>query len=332
MTTSQVLMPKTGIRYWPGRFLRGIGRFLKLMSRNKTGFVGFLLFIGFVLLTTVGPMFVPEPKSANIMAIYEPPCKPKEWWGFLRDTLFKGIQVSEIKASGALVCTEHLLGTDSQGKDIFAQIVHGGRDILQMALLTGVISTFIGVALGSLSALIGGGFDAFLSMLADIWLTIPRFPLLAVLATLVKLDNMLFLALLLSVLSWAGLYRSIRAQVFSIKERDYIEAATALDLGMWHIIFSEVLPNMLSYIAISFTFGMTSAIYAQVGLVFLGLVPLTRNWGVMINLAWTQGAIFFKDSIYFIMAPVTAIALFQLSIVWMSRSLEEIFNPRLRTG
>ncbi len=302
MTTSQALMPKTGIRYWPGRFVRGIGRFLKLMSRNKTGFVGFLLFIGFVLMTTVGTLIVPKATSADITAIYEPPSKT------------------------------HLLGTDSQGKDILAQIVHGGRDILQMALLTGIISTFIGVALGSLSALIGGGFDAFLTMLADIWLTIPRFPLLAVLATLIKLDNMLLLALLLSVLSWAGLYRSIRAQVFSLKERDYIEAAVALDLGMWHIIFSEVLPNMLSYIAISFTFGMTSAIYAQVGLVFLGLVPLTRNWGVMINLAWTQGAIFFKDSVYFIMAPVTAIALFQLSIVWMSRSLEEIFNPRLRTG
>jgi peptide/nickel transport system permease protein len=300
--TSQALMPKTGIRYWPGRVLRGIGRFLKLMSRNKTGFVGFLIFIGFVLMTTVGTWIVPEVTSADINAIYAPPT-----W-------------------------EHPLGNDSQGKDILSQIVHGGRDILQMALLTGIISTFIGVALGSLSALIGGGFDSFLTMLADIWLTIPRFPLLAVLATLIKLDNLIFLALLLSALSWAGLYRSIRAQVFSIKEREYIEAATALDLGMWHIIFSEVLPNMLSYIAISFTFGMTSAIYAQVGLVFLGLVPLTRNWGVMINLAWTQGAIFFKDSVYFIMAPVTAIALFQLSIVWMSRSLEEIFNQRLRTG
>lgn len=288
------------------QILRGIPHglwcFLKLMTRNKTGFLGFLIFIGFVLLTTVGPLFVPEAKSANIQAIYLPP-------------------------SG-----EHWLGTDSQGKDIFAQIVHGGRDILQMALLTGLISTFIGITLGSLSAILGGGFDGFLTMLADIWLTIPRFPLLAVLATLVRLDNMLMLALLLSFLSWAGLYLSIRAQVFSLKERDYVEAAVALDLGIWHIIFAEILPNMMSYIAISFTFGMTSAIYAQVGLVFLGLVPLTRNWGVMINLAWTQGAIFYRDSIYFIMAPVMAIALFQLSIVWMSRSLEEIFNPRLRTG
>lgn len=301
-TTLQDLMPKTGIRYLPGRVWKGIGRFLKLMSRNKTGFAGFVLFIGFVLMTTVGTAIVPRATRADITKIYVAPSR------------------------------EHPLGTDSQGRDIMSQIVHGGRDILQMALLTGLISTFVGVALGSLSALVGGGFDAFLSMLADIWLTIPTFPLLAVLATMVKLDNLIYLALLLALLSWAGLYRAIRAQVFSIKERDYIEAAMALDLGLWHIIFSEVLPNMLSYIAISFTFAMTAAIYAQVGLVFLGLVPLTRNWGVMINLAWTQGAIFFKDSVYFIMAPVTAIALFQLSVVWMSRSLEEIFNPRLRTG
>jgi peptide/nickel transport system permease protein len=287
---------------WLAGIGRGVGRFLKLMSRNKTGFLGFLMFVGFLLLALVGPLLVPEETSADITAIYETP----SW--------------------------THILGTDSQGKDIWSQIVHGSRDIIQMALLTGALSTFVGITLGALSAVIGGRFDATLTTAADIWLTIPRFPLLAVLATLIKLDDLIMLALLLALLGWAGLYRSIRAQVFSLKERDYVEAAVALDLGLAHIIFQEILPNMMSYIAISFTFGMTSAIYAQVGLVFLGLVPLTRNWGVMIALAWTQGAIFFKDSVYFIMAPVTAIALFQLSVVWMSRSLEEIFNPRLRTG
>ncbi|MGC9399967.1 MAG: ABC transporter permease [Anaerolineae bacterium] len=276
-------------------------RFVVLMSRNKTGFVGFLLFLGFVFMGTIGPHLIEEPHS-DVTQIYVPP----SW--------------------------EHPLGTDSQGKDIWAQIVHGSTDILKMALFTGTLTTFIGITLGSLSAVIGGGFDAFLSMLADIWLTIPRFPLLAVIATLVTLDNILTLSLLLAVLSWAGLYRAIRAQVLSLKKRDYVEAAIALDLGTPHLIFREVLPNMMSYIVINFTFAMRQAIYNQVGLVFLGLVPLTRNWGVMINLAWTQGAIFFKDSIYFIMMPVLAIALLVLSVVWMTRSLEEIFNPRLRTG
>jgi peptide/nickel transport system permease protein len=276
--------------------------FLRNLTRNKVGFIGTLMVVGFIILGFVMPQFVPEPKKADVSNIYAPPS------------------------------AAHPLGTDSQGKDIWAQIVHGGADILTMAFMTGIIATTIGVTLGSLSAVVGGTLDSFLTMLADIWLTIPRFPLLAVLAGLITLDSTLMLALILAVLSWAGLYRAIRAQVFSIKERDYIEAAMSLDLGLRHIIFSEILPNMMAYIAINFTLAMTAAIYAQVGLVFLGLVPLSRNWGVMINLAWTQGAIFFKGSIYFIMAPVAAIALFQLSIVWMSRSLEEIFNPRLRAG
>ena len=276
--------------------------FARNITRNKVGFIGMLMILGFIILAFILPYFVPKETTADITHIYASPSR------------------------------EHPLGTDSQGKDIWSQIVHGGRDIVIMAFLTGVIATFIGVTLGSLSAVLGGALDSFLTAMADVWLTIPRFPLLAVLAGLISLNSVIALAVLLAVLSWAGLYRAIRAQVFSIKERDYVEAAVALDLGLRHIVFSEIMPNMMAYIAINFTLAMTAAIYAQVGLVFLGLVPLTRNWGVMINLAWTQGAIFFKDSLYFIMAPVMAIALFQLSIVWMSRSLEEIFNPRLRAG
>ncbi|MDY6875808.1 MAG: ABC transporter permease [Chloroflexota bacterium] len=300
-TTSPTLPPDTSPQQGTD-FLYSLRIFMRNLTRNKIGFIGTLMIIAFIILAFVMPQFVPKEIKADVTKIYEPPSK------------------------------EHPLGTDSQGKDIWAQIVHGGADILTMAFLTGIIATFIGVTLGSLSAVVGGALDSLLTTLADIWLTIPRFPLLAVLAGMMQLDSTVTLALILAILSWAGLYRAIRAQVFSIKERDYIEAAVALDLGLRHIIFSEILPNMMAYIAINFTLAMTGAIYAQVGLVFLGLVPLRRNWGVMINLAWTQGAIFFKDSIYFIMAPVTAIALFQLSIVWMSRSLEEIFNPRLRAG
>jgi len=283
--------------------LRGIGSFLRLIASNRVGLLGFIIVIFFILLSTVGPRLVPLDTKTKVAQIYVPP----SW--------------------------EHPLGTDHQGRDVWSQIVHGGKDILYVAFLTGLISTFIGVFFGSLSAIIGGGFDSLMTTLADIWLTIPQFPLLAVLAGFIKLDSLSLLALILAVLGWAGLFRAVRAQVFSLKERDYVEAAHALDLGLGHIIFSEVLPNMMSYIAISFTFAMTSAIYAQTSLVFLGLVPIsTSNWGVMISLAWTRGAIFFRDSIYYIMSPILAIALLQLALVWMSRSLEAVFNPRLRVG
>jgi peptide/nickel transport system permease protein len=127
--------------------------------------------------------------------------------------------------------------------------------------------------------------------------------------------------------------RSIRAQVLSLRERDYIEAAVALDLSTPHILFRELLPNMMSYITISFILATTSAMYQQVGLVFLGMVPFAKHdWGVMINLAWTGGAIFSPVSSSWILSPVIAIALFQLCLVMFARSLEELFNPRLRSG
>ena len=89
----------------------------------------------------------------------------------------------------------------------------------------------------------------------------------------------------------------------------------------------------MPYIIVSFTLAMTGAVYAQAGLVFLGLVPIsTSNWSVMIQLAWVRGAIFFKDSVWYIMSPILAIALLQLALITMTRSLELIFNPRLRAS
>ena len=278
-------------------------RTLRLLAHNKVGFVGFLGLIAFILLAFVGPYFVPLTMDTNVTELYKPPS------------------------------AAHILGTDFQGQDIWMQIVNGGKDVLIVAFLTGIISTTIAVTLGALSAVLLGFFDSFVMWLTDIWLTIPAFPVLAVLAVFVRLDNAWALALILSVFAWPSLTRAIRAQVLSLKQREYVEAARALDLGTRHIVFSEILPNMMSYIAISLVFAMTSAMYAQVALVFLGLVPMaSNNWGVMLQLSWARGTLFYKDSMLNIMAPVMAIALFQLTLVWMTRSLEEVFNPRLRTS
>ena len=107
----------------------------------------------------------------------------------------------------------------------------------------------------------------------------------------------------------------------------------ALDLGLTHIITREVFPNMISYIAINLIFSIRSAMYALVGLVILGMVPLREpDWGIMIWNAQSRGAFYNPNAIMMAMAPIMAIALFQLSLVLFTRSLEEIFNPRLRSG
>ncbi|PJF46503.1 MAG: ABC transporter permease [Candidatus Thermofonsia Clade 3 bacterium] len=289
-------------------FLRGIATWtsqtLRLIARNKAGFLGFIGLVFFILLAFVMPLFVPLDKTSHVDKIYNPPSP------------------------------EHILGTDFQGRDIFSLVVHGGRDVIVIAFLTGAISTLIAVVLGSSSALLGGAVDSAIMAATDFWLAIPTFPLLAVLATQIKLNDVWLLSFILALLSWATLTRAIRSQVLSLRQRDYVEAARSLGMSNWHIIFKEILPNMMSYIAISLVFAMTAAVYAQGGLVFLGLLSFSDNnsWAVTIQLAWTRGAIFFKDSFLNIMAPVIAIALFQLSLVLFTRSLEEIFNPRLRVG
>lgn len=276
--------------------------FFRLMLRNKAGFLGFLIFAVIVIVSLVGPYFTPDNPS-NTTQIYKPPS------------------------------AAHPFGTDFAGRDVMLQIIDGGRAVLFVGFMAATLTTIIAVVFGSISAYAGGWIDSAITGLADIVLTIPQLPLLAVLAGLIRFKSAWQLALIIAALAWPTLLRAVRAQVLSLRERDYVEAARALDLGTTHILFREILPNMRSYIAISFTIGMTSAIYAQVGLYFLGLAPLAGdNWGIMLNFAWTRGAIYFKNSFWYIMAPIIVISLLQLSMVTMTRSLEDIFNPRLREG
>ncbi|KAA3659519.1 MAG: ABC transporter permease [Chloroflexi bacterium] len=284
------------------RFFHSTRTTLRIMRFNTVGYIGFLAIVSIILISFVGPYFVELDTDTKVDQIYSTPTS--EFW----------------------------LGTDHQGRDIFSQIIHGGKDVLLVGLAAGIISTAIGVTFGTLAGFAGGWVDSLIVAITDFVLTIPRFPLLVVLAAILTFNNNLFLGVILGLLNWPALLRAVRSQALSLKERDFIEAARALDLGTAHIIFREIVPNMMSYIIISFTLAMTGAIYALVGLVLLGLAPFAgTNWGIMLSLAWTRGAIFYKDSIWYIMSPVVAIALLQFSLITMNRSLELIFNPRLRT-
>lgn len=283
--------------------LASLGTTLRIMSHNKVGFAGFLMVIFIVLMSFVGPYFIPLDTVTKVDKIFQSPS------------------------------AEHWFGTDHQGRDIFSQIIHGGKDVIVVAVIAGVLSTLIAVTFGTLSGFAGGRTDAFIMAITDVMLTIPQLPLLLILASLMKFENVTSLGVLLGLLNWPSLLRAVRSQALSLKERDFIEAARSLDLGTTHIVFREIVPNMMTYIIISLALAMTGAIYAQVALVLFGLVPFSgSNWGVMLSLAWVRGAIFFKDSVWYIMMPIAAIVLLQLSVVTTTRSLELVFNPRLRSG
>jgi peptide/nickel transport system permease protein len=275
--------------------------FLRLLATRPVGLAGFIGIVFFLLLAFVVPAFVPLTNDPSFVDIYETPS------------------------------AAHPLGTDFQGKDVLNQIVYGGRDILTVAILAALFSTVIAITFGSIAATVGGWVDSVILAITDVTLTIPKLILLIAVAAILRPTSFLFLAVILGLLQWSSLLRQVRAQVLSLKERDYVEAARSLDLGLFHIVFREILPTMRSYIVINFILAMTEAMYAQVGIILLGLVPLSgSNWGIMLYFAQGQGALFFKDSIWYILSPIFAIALVQLSLTSFVTALEDIFNPRLR--
>jgi peptide/nickel transport system permease protein len=275
--------------------------FIRSMMRSRSGFAGFCVFVLMVLVALAGPLFTPDVLPTDTSRIYQPP----SW--------------------------SHPFGTDSEGRDIAIQMVNGGRAVILVGLLAAAISTVIAVTFGALAAYRGGWLDSMIVSVTDVVLTVPQIVLLAVLAAFYRLDSPWLLAVIVGLFSWPFLLRSVRAQVFSLKEREYVEAARLLDLGTPRIIGREILPNMASFILMNFVITMTNSIFQLVGLYFLGLAPLSGdNWGIMLNIAWTRGAIFFSDSLFYILAPVIAISILQLSLVTMTRSFEEILNPRLR--
>jgi peptide/nickel transport system permease protein len=277
--------------------------FLRLLAKRPSGLIGFIGIVFFLLLAFVVPLFVPNQEQGDVTQIYSTPS------------------------------TEHLLGTDNAGRDVLNQVIQGGKEIMSVAIITAFLTTLIATTLGAFSGLIGGKTDSLLVGLADVVLTMPALIVLIVVSALARPTNFIALALILSSLNWAGLMRQVRAQVLTLKERDYVEAARSLDLGIGHIIFREILPNMRSYIVISFVLAMTGAIYAQVALIILGLVPFGgKNWALMLYFANTQGAFYFKDAFWFVFSPILAIVFLQLSLVLFVNALEDIFNPRLRSA
>jgi peptide/nickel transport system permease protein len=271
------------------------------VERNKLGTFGIVVLVAILLLTFIGPFFVNGPNRTDVSKIYAQPS-----WG-------------------------HPLGYDHSGRDIWHQIVNGGRSLIIVATVAAFIGTFIGVTFGALAALIGGKFDSITLTITDVVLTVPSIILLAVLAAFIKLDSAFLLIVVLSVTAWPTLLLAVRAQVLSLKEREYVEAARMLDLGMPRILFREVLPNMASYIIINLVFHISGAIYGQVILYFLGLVSFSgTNWGLMIQDAFRRGAVFNADSIMGLLAPMFMIVLVLWSLTLIARSLEDVFNPRLR--
>lgn len=285
-----------------GTLAEGVKDFFKIIWRNKMSRVGLVIVSAFILIAIFGPILVPSPKSDFLVRLKPP-------------------------------SAAHWLGTDYAGRDIFAMFINGTRTVLMVALYAGIFAIVIACAVGITSGLLGGKVDAVLMMITDIVLTMPQFPVIMVLSMVINVNNNVLFGLVLGIWSWAALAKAIRTQVLTLKDKDFIEASRIMGLPNIDIITKDILPNIVSFVAINFISIMRGAILSSVNLMVLGLVPIDgTHWGMMLQMAISQTSLLYGglQPIVNFMTPVMGILLFQLGCYLFAMGLDEAMNPRLR--
>ena len=148
----------------------------------------------------------------------------------------------------------------------------------------------VGTVVGLSAALVKGKLESVLVATTDVVLTIPGIILIIVLAQFFKPSNPLELGAMLSVVGWASFARVVRSQILTLRDQPFVEAARLQRLPRRHIVFAELLPNVMPYVAVNFIFNIEVSLFASVGLYYLGVLPYSAlNWGTMINQAVEQG-------------------------------------------
>ena len=228
------------------------------------------------------------------------------------------------------VSSAHLLGTTAYGQDMWAQLIWGTRNVLTIALVVGLATTAIAVLIGVAAAYLGGAADGSLSVLTDVLLVIPLFPLLIIIAGYAHGGGTLVLILVITLTSWSYTARQLRAQALSLRKRDFLEAARVRGERQIYIIVVEVIPTMTSLIVASFLTNSLYAVLFASSLQFIGLGdPNTQSWGTMLYWAQNNAALQTGQPLWAI-APGACIALLGAAFALLNYAFDEIGNPALR--
>lgn len=222
---------------------------------------------------------------------------------------------------------DHILGTDSLGRDVLSRLIYGARISLLVGFATVILGGFIGMVLGLISGFYGGWVDNVIMRLADVQLAFP-FILLAIAIIAVLGPNLSNLILVLALSSWVLYARLVRGEVLSIKEREYIEAARMVGVTDAGIMVNHIFPNVLSSLLVIGTFSIAQMILAEAALSYLGLgVQLpTPTWGSMLNEA--RQYMFLNP--WLSLFPGLAIMFTVLSVNILGDWLRDLIDPRLQ--
>lgn len=225
----------------------------------------------------------------------------------------------------------HWLGTDPFGGDIFSKLLVGSQVAFLLGAVAALSTVILGTLVGTVAAYAGGWLDTALMRLADMMILIPILPLLIVLSAFIDF-SIVYLGVLIGVFGGlGGTAIVLKSQALSVKVRAFIDAARVAGGGPVRIILFHMVPNVLPLSFLYLMFAVTGAIFTEATLSFFGLLNIEQSWGIMINIAHTQGYTLQGIRVWWLMVPAgLSVTLFSAGFFMISRALDEVVNPRLR--
>ncbi len=268
------------------------------LKHNRMAMTGLALVLGLFLVSIFAPWLAPfDPDAIDLKQVLMPPSP------------------------------QHLLGTDTLGRDVLSRIIYGSRVSLKVGFVAVGLATLIGLLIGAVAGYYGGLVDQVLMRLVDLMLCIPVFFL--ILAVIAGLGPSIWnIMVVIGLTSWMGVARLVRAEFLSLREREFVAAARALGASDARLIFRHMLPNALAPVMVSATLGVAGAILTESALSFLGLgvQPPTPSWGNIL----TAG----KDNIeiawWLSLFPGLAILITVMSYNLLGEGIREAVDPRLK--
>ena len=273
--------------------------FQRLVTQPKA-IIGLVILAVFILMAIFAPLITPGDPSRFVDHPHRPPS------------------------------SEHWLGTTGQGQYVFAQVVWGARISLFIGFSVGMLTTLIGLIIGMIAGYLPGVIDGLLNMFTNVFLLIPGLPLLITLASFLP-PGIITVILVLTATGWAWSARVFRSQTLSLREKDFVSASVVSGEDTSRIVFSEILPNMLSLVVSSLFGSVAYAIASDAGLAFLGFENVNNvSWGTMLFWASNNSALL-QEAWWTFLPPGLCIALVSFATTMLIYAMDEITNPRLRS-
>ncbi|MDF3812407.1 ABC transporter permease [Rhodopseudomonas sp. BAL398] len=274
-----------------------MNRFWKSMLRNPGGM------IGLVILTL-----------AIVIAVFGPWIFPNSPWRMVQRPFLPPFTLSTVP-----------LGTDALGRDVFAGIIYGARVSLLVGLVSTIMALLVGVPLGAIAGFFGGRIDDALMRFTEFFQTIPSFALAIVLVAILQ-PSIYSIVGSIGIVSWPPVARLVRAEVLSLRSREYVQAAIVTGQSNSWIIWREILPNALSPVIVLSSLMVATAILLESSLSFLGLGdPNLISWGYMVG----AGRTVIRQAWWITVFPGVAILISVLGLNLIGEGLNDALNPRL---